>query len=313
MQKHTIITGNQHTLINSEDKKILNELKLSKEIFSEFWDKFNKNWSTNKTSILSGSKVPLTNIISYIPKQIEKHIDLQITFNEINHMYIGGKFEGFIEIYISPRGNKNNVSVMKGLYNQRIKLPNLLISCYRCYNKMDILIKDINYNNFTVSYDDFGYQSQLGFENLPDGKNKPLLHLVICVKEKIVNKILKKQKINFKKSSRNVWIPNSNTIEILLENIIGEYNMVNHIGYIEFLPETEISKLEETKFLELGDLKKEMDLIHKSYKYRSCNFCEHLELQTYLFKCTGCKLVYYCCKECQKYDWVSHKIICKNK
>lgn len=30
-----------------------------------------------------------------------------------------------------------------------------------------------------------------------------------------------------------------------------------------------------------------------------------------LLRCSGCKLVRYCCRECQFIDWTNHKVICK--
>jgi len=41
---------------------------------------------------------------------------------------------------------------------------------------------------------------------------------------------------------------------------------------------------------------------------RSCNVCKKFGLS--LPKCSGCKKVYYCSKECQNSDWKTHKEIC---
>ena len=46
-----------------------------------------------------------------------------------------------------------------------------------------------------------------------------------------------------------------------------------------------------------------------------CAKCSSLKRKdntnTNLYRCTNCKLVRYCCSECQRNDWVHHKIICK--
>lgn len=52
----------------------------------------------------------------------------------------------------------------------------------------------------------------------------------------------------------------------------------------------------------------------KTVKLLGCMICR---AQENLKKCSGCKVIYYCSRECQKKDWSSHKIICgpelKNK
>ena len=45
----------------------------------------------------------------------------------------------------------------------------------------------------------------------------------------------------------------------------------------------------------------------KSKKF-ACKECSKIGR---LFKCSRCKDVYYCSKECQKKDWKLHKIICE--
>jgi hypothetical protein len=42
---------------------------------------------------------------------------------------------------------------------------------------------------------------------------------------------------------------------------------------------------------------------------RSCNVCRNYGLT--LFKCGGCRSVYYCSRECQHKDWKEHKKSCK--
>jgi hypothetical protein len=41
-----------------------------------------------------------------------------------------------------------------------------------------------------------------------------------------------------------------------------------------------------------------------------CHYCEKIFSKGNKGLCSGCKLVYYCCKECQKNDWSNHKNIC---
>ena len=41
-----------------------------------------------------------------------------------------------------------------------------------------------------------------------------------------------------------------------------------------------------------------------------CAFCKKYTKET-MKKCLGCKIAYYCDKDCQRSDWAKHKIVCK--
>ncbi|ESK91135.1 egl9-like protein 2, partial [Moniliophthora roreri MCA 2997] len=49
----------------------------------------------------------------------------------------------------------------------------------------------------------------------------------------------------------------------------------------------------------------------KGRNQRQCSFCKKVGKDKDLQKCSRCKLVFYCGKECQCMAWPSHKIFCK--
>ncbi len=51
------------------------------------------------------------------------------------------------------------------------------------------------------------------------------------------------------------------------------------------------------------------NMLRKFTSNESCCMCESLTKQ----KCSRCKLVYYCSRECQRTDWTAHKLTCKKK
>lgn len=56
----------------------------------------------------------------------------------------------------------------------------------------------------------------------------------------------------------------------------------------------------------LGALKKQIP------KTEDCRFCKVPKLSKQLSRCSVCKIVSYCSKECQVKDWKQHKIDCKS-
>ncbi|OBZ76097.1 hypothetical protein A0H81_03250 [Grifola frondosa] len=44
---------------------------------------------------------------------------------------------------------------------------------------------------------------------------------------------------------------------------------------------------------------------------QQCRNCNGMEPDKTLFRCAGCKHIYYCSRECQKANWKLHKVMCK--
>ena len=172
------------------------------------------------------------------------------------------------------------------------------------------------HKTYRPKYEDFGFQGHLG----RDENNKPNINITVLVKQPIASKILKIENVKFKHTdgsinSRDVWFSKHKVdpITILLSNIIGEYNLVNHVGYIEYLPEDDPLISKDSVFTELLDCRKSLDIILKHRDYKSCAYCSHLELQTCVSICSRCKSAHYCSKLCQKSHWNTHKQTCVAK
>ena len=85
---------------------------------------------------------------------------------------------------------------------------------------------------------------------------------------------------------------------------------------IEFLKETDelAQKINESdsnnQFTELSDIRKHIEIVMKNRNYATCAYCNHIALQCNILKCTKCKVVSYCNKQCQRLNWIDHKKIC---
>jgi hypothetical protein len=276
-----------------------------------FWNKLHEQWIKVYHLLMNGNEQGLILINSFLTVDLYKLIEIEVTYNEINRQNLTS-YSKHVELYISPRLKRDNIPTMKALYEARIPINNLLVSCYRAYHPKDTLIADIDFGEFKAQYTDFGFQGSCGYSE----EHKPVLNIVIVVKQPLADKILTQKTVNFKSpdgktTSRKVWLPTStNAVDLFLINILGEYNLLNHVGYIEVLPDNDPIITEGSVFTELDDIKKNMIIIQKQYNYRSCNYCEHNELQTIMMKCSKCKKINYCSKKCQITDWSNHKNIC---
>jgi hypothetical protein len=136
----------------------------------------------------------------------------------------------------------------------------------------------------------------------------PLLHIIINVSKDIINKILVKKNIVFPetKTSRLVWFPKDDLINIILYNIIGEYNLLNKIGYIEFISDEEA----KGEFFSLEYLRTQIILMEKAQQEDICTICGRRPLQINNFiNCSICSKNKYCSSICRKLD-IQHSNFC---
>jgi hypothetical protein len=232
------------------------------------------------------------------------YANLQIMISKKSHLQ---SYSNRLTIHIVPNGEKN-IQLMNKLYSRRVPLTNIDVQCYRPYNDNNIIPPIITIDNITVEYSDLWFQGSIGYKN-----NKPVVNMLIVVKELIANKILKKETVSFKNettTSRVVYFQTIPVIDAYLDHIIGEYNLLNHIGYIELLPSNAEIITQESTFTELSDVKKLLQLACKSYNYKHCIYCNVSQLQCDLLRCSICKTAYYCSKVCQISNWSVHKKIC---
>jgi len=291
------------------------DLTIDSPDFESFWLKLKDGWAQIRHYVLTQQpniiQNIMKNILSFLSENISEYIGLELTYNEVNGQHLES-FKGYIELYISPAHKLDNISVMKALYAKRLELPNLLVSCYRPFHIKDPLIQDIEYADFKASYDNFGYQGSMAQYRSNDGKLLPILNIVILVKAPICDKLLKKTTMTFEnEKTREVYIPNEyDAIERFLINAIGEYNILHHVGYIEFISENDEKYVPTGTFTELSDIRKDITLIINHMRYKKCNYCDHNELQTKLYKCVRCQTTLYCSKQCQIANWENHRRLC---
>ena len=100
-------------------------------------------------------------------------------------------------------------------------------------------------------------------------------------------------------------------IDAYIDNIIGEYNLLNYIGYIELLPSDDKLIDANSTFTELADVRDMLKLVSKAYMLHTCAYCTYNQLQCSMLRCSKCKSIYYCNSICQMANWSTHKITCK--
>ena len=329
-----------NVVIENNDRK---QIDLSADI-STFVEKFAAKWNMINNSLLSDDLEIKNNAHKYIDfllgDKLREHINIELTVGEINRIHfdqyadstlpnekmIFSSIKNHIEIYISPNRLDTNVKYMNSVYNKlnslikknADKFANLKILKYKAYHPKDSIIEDITYEDYTVSYLDIGCQVYLGYkEQNESNKLNQILNLVILIKKNIADKVLKKETLKVvneegKVTSVEKWLPSkSNCVDILLLNIIGEYNLINKIGYIEFLPEDDPLVAEGSIFTELTDIKKYITLVENNNNCLICHNCQRRSLQCEIHQCSRCKVTQYCGKLCQIIDYKFHKATCK--
>jgi hypothetical protein len=291
--------------------------KITQEIYDQTvdFDKLNSN-GLNSNGLNSNGLINYINMIdelyknwvlNYIAdsfkKEVLEYISFELTVGEINRISYGIEYIDHIELYLVPI--KNDTDVFEEIYKKRVKIPNLMINKYASYNEKINVFTEIKYNNIIIKYSDIHIQTCNGLND----KGKHVFHLILRFNNKLAKKILVKKEIKFENSSRTVWYPiNAGLIELIITNIIGQYNFINNIGYIELLPKKDCD--ETVVFDELISLQDHIKIIEKTDNILKCNTCNRKEYQLPLHRCSKCKKNYYCSTICQMIDFDTHSNIC---
>lgn len=283
-----------------------------------FWDTIHENFELISNSIFEGHGMRVLKYLQekVLSKDLAKFIEIELTFGQINKQQLDAS-SNLIELYITPRFKADNIPIMQAMYDCYYSgltgpcIKSLHVIKYKPYHPKDQIIAEIDFKAFKVTYDSLGFHGSFGFSE----EKKPQMNIVIIVKQPLAAKILQKKTVYFnnhgRQSSREVWMcESSNAVDLFLINILGEYNLLHHVGYIELLPSDDPLVEKTSVFTELSDMRSSMALIDKQYKYSACNYCSRHELATSLKKCNRCRLTRYCSKLCQLCDWKNHKMGC---
>jgi hypothetical protein len=281
-----------------------------------FWLSFIRQWDVLYEALTVGidsDRDKVLQLMSYFAGPLSHYLDFEITVGEVNRIFFE-KTTSLVEIYVSPKMIRANVPIMESLVAAAPKLKNLHIIKYRSYNIKDPNIYTVEYQDVTYSYYDFGCQ----YFNGIDENKKPLINIVIYVKKAAAESLLTQKEVTFiladKTEKKMVkWMPTkTNVIDVLLINIIGEYNYIHRTGYIEFLPEGDPLIAPGSIFTELSDLRNVYVIFDKTADTQTCQICARRDYQISLSRCSRCKKTKYCCVECQLIDYSVHKQMCTN-
>lgn len=312
-----------------------------KELCKLFWRELANIWIDVNYKFTIGEN-PMK-LINECLGTLLKYVSIDATFHQINKQELGSA-KGLIQLYITPRLDTKNIEVMNEVYKSKIDMPNLFVSKYRGFHMNDAFFEDIRYETFAINYKDVGCNTSVSYDR---ENEKQLLDVILVFNKKISGHVLERGKVEFSNKkkdinngdvksgdkgsvefstkekpasgdkedakSREMWLPKvPGCIEAILVNAVGEYNYLNHMGYVELYPSNDpFVKDHLDNFTELETLRDNMLLVTKFNQKAFCNYCQHNELQVKLFDCARCKVTHYCCKACQRADWSNHKVVCK--
>ena len=281
---------------------------------ASFWDSLEKQWPVIYESIITGThddRWRTLQLFNYFAGPLANFIDIEITVGQLNRIAFDTAAD-LVELYISPKLLVANIPIMNEIVDKQRKIPNLQVFRYRAYNSKDTLIRAIEYEDTKFEYMDFGCQY---FNGISENKT-PLINIVIYIKKDAAQKLLVQKEITFidaeqRETKLLKWMPTKlNVVDILLVNIIGEYNLIHRTGYIEFLPENDPLIAAGSVFTELSDLRGAYAIIDKISKTKTCVVCSRAPYQSNLLTCSKCRQTKYCCVKCQLIDFPIHERLC---
>ncbi len=299
-----------------------------------------------------------------LPEEIRKHVVFACTSGMINQIELDdGK--DIITFHISPIGNEANLVIVDHIYNKLTASnihPKIMFAKYLPYNfnneikesiEFEVGTDDINFNlslnetnissdqnkrTYKLNYKQLGFCSNIGLKSTPTGTRR-VVNLIICVDKSIADVVLEKKTVVFEnEKSREVWFPKEFNGKIplmdMVVEVVGEYNLIHHVGYMEFLNSAELHNIKyadiigrdssdvpknldttmnKVNFYEISDIRKDLDIVVKDYGYKQCTHCSVYDIQMKLFECEKCKtknVTYYCSNLCQRLHYPIHKVRC---
>jgi hypothetical protein len=238
-----------------------------------FWSKFAENWSAIYKLLFKNPPKALYVVNLLLDND---KLDIEFTIGQKNKIPLD-EAKDLVEMYISPKLNRDSIPLMEELYSKKVDLPNLFVRKYKPFHIRDPFILDIKLgegsDEFTLKYDDIGVYCSYGYEKVDgtldgklDGKPslRPLLNLVICIKADIAKKVLTPNTVvSATTDKRSIRYFPTTCVYLMLLNAMGEYHLLNSVGYIECIGSDHELAL-NVEFKELKTIRDEIRLFEKN-------------------------------------------------
>ena len=339
---HPLSTLNLNNADDQNSLSLYSEEYITKKInddIKSFWHLYREWWLYFYTIFILGDKEEKEEVAArfngLLTDELAEFIHIEFTVDVVNCTVYPGTIvnkviyssKDIVEIYISPRMNRNNISVLDKFVNYYYenranideynteKNKELKIDVDKCRQCTKILkykafnlhlplfdkveVEDVNNNVKLIKHSDFLAQASI---KTYDDVYK--LDILIAVKDKVIKYVMKQVQVD----DELILEPNDTIIiDSIILNLVGEYNLMHYVNSIKYvsLKDTKVSE-----YYEISYLRKIIESINTLNKHDSCHTCGRTKLQSKLYLCSKCKRVYYCDTLCRGIDRPIHKKIC---
>ena len=285
-------------------------------MYAAFWSKFIPYFGDLQRILLSSDERAKYTALEHVNGflgPLKSFVELELSYGEINRQPYD-THKNLICLYLSAKTLQVNVEHVNELYRTRPDLLNLLVIKYRAYHPLDEIPPALPINaDQTLTIEDLAFHDSVSYDSAIDSKPTARLNLVIVIKQPKADLVLKKKTIRFRDTQeakdtkeRMVYLPANLVVDQFLLSIIGEYNLIHHIGYIEFLPSDD-PLVSKSEFLPVDEIRDSLELIIKQKNYDRCNYCQMLSLQVHLETHGAECPIKHCSKECRDADTNHYK------
>jgi hypothetical protein len=264
-------------------------------MFTEFWNEFVKHQSTI-TDLLNNKNSKDYNtacmLIHSILQMFNLHnsVSIHLGIDIRNGTQLPERVNSF-ELIISPMFHKKNIESMEKLakasklVNISNKFSIIKYKFFKPHNEIKISYDKVNINKENLSF--------LIFD-----KDDNHISFILFIDDDKIDLLTNKTDIN----GIEMYIPKDNSITSIIDNLIGEYNMLNNVEFMEI----QCKSLLNTKFENLvqhvkpiAQLYEEISTINTKKNYKVCARCMYSNKNINLLVCKSTKK-YYCDTICQK-------------